>query len=308
MTTTKKVRVVTHGPSTPVRIVVNGPSDPVEVITSGPSDPVRIVTRGTSDPVRGLVVGPPVGYLLTMTITTTMAEIAQIYEMAVAVGETVYIDWGDGTVDAFTGDTSPINHTYGAAGTWSVVISNASQITILDLEDQKITFAVSAANPIPAGMLRLVLYDLPGLTWDVSTTVPMPAGLTLLVLFTLPGFSWTVSPTNPMPAGMQVLIMTALPGFVWTVGASAPVPTGITFMGYYNTLNQSSVDNILEQIWIAKAGFTDAAPSLDILASNSAPSGIYQAASPPTTGEEFAYDLVFGAYEPDGPEWIVSTH
>lgn len=308
MSTTKKVRVVTHGCSRPVRVAVNGPSDPVEVVTNGPSDPVRIVTRGASDPVRGLVVGPPVGYLLTMTITTLIADIAQIYELEVALGETVNIDWGDGVIESFTGNNSPINHNYAAAGTWAVSISNASEITILDLEDQKITLTVSAPNPIPAGMHRLVLYDLPGLTWDVSVTVPMPLGLTLLVLNTLPGFTWTVSPTTPMPTGMLVLILTALPGFDWTVGALAPVPTGIIFLGYYNTLNQSTVDNILEQIWLAKAGFTDAAPSLDIVASNSAPSGVYQAASPPTTGEEFAYDLVFGAYEPAGPEWTVSTH
>lgn len=62
MTSTKKVRVVTHGCSTPVRVAVRGPSDPVEVVTSGPSDPVRIVDHGTSDPVRGILSNPQLIY------------------------------------------------------------------------------------------------------------------------------------------------------------------------------------------------------------------------------------------------------
>jgi hypothetical protein len=46
-------------------------------------------------------------------------------------------------------------------------------------------------------------------------------------------------------------------------------------------------------IWSNKANFTYATPTLDLLGgSNAAPNGMYQAASPPTTGNEKKYDQI----------------
>jgi hypothetical protein len=73
-------------------------------------------------------------------------------------------------------------------------------------------------------------------------------------------------------------------------------------------LTQADVDTVLEEIWNNKANFTWSAPTLDLLGiNNAAPSGTYQAASPPTTGNEYKYDLVNGVYTAAGPEWTVTT-
>jgi hypothetical protein len=75
---------------------------------------------------------------------------------------------------------------------------------------------------------------------------------------------------------------------------------------YQNSLTQAQVNTVLQKIWENKANFTAAAPILNLI-TNAAPSGTYQAASPPTTGKEYAYDLVNGAYTAAGPEWTVTT-
>jgi hypothetical protein len=81
---------------------------------------------------------------------------------------------------------------------------------------------------------------------------------------------------------------------------------GIQSILYQNLLTQAQVDTVLQKIWENKANFTAAAPILN-LGANAAPSGTYQAASPPTTGNEYKYDLVNGVYTAAGPEWTVTT-
>lgn len=86
----------------------------------------------------------------------------------------------------------------------------------------------------------------------------------------------------------------------WSGGAK------IRTIVWESALSEAAVDAVVNAIWANKANFTYATPSLDILGgSNAAPSGTYQAASPPTTGKEKIYDLVNGSYTPDGPEWTI---
>jgi hypothetical protein len=92
------------------------------------------------------------------------------------------------------------------------------------------------------------------------------------------------------------------------VTCSAWTNNAVHSIQWESSCNAAKVDSILLAIWTNKANFTFATPTLDLLGgSNAAPNGTYQAASPPTTGKEYAYDLVNGSYTPAGPEWIVQT-
>lgn len=55
--------------------------------------------------------------------------------------------------------------------------------------------------------------------------------------------------------------------------------------------SQAAVDAIVQEIYDNWAGYTAAAPSLNISGTNSAPSGTYQDGDPPTTGKEYIYEI-----------------
>ena len=56
-------------------------------------------------------------------------------------------------------------------------------------------------------------------------------------------------------------------------------------------LIQATVDAILLGLYLRRASFTNAAPTLNISGTNSVPSGVYQDADPPTTGLEYVWEL-----------------
>mgnify|MGYP001332165902 CR=1 FL=1 len=73
-----------------------------------------------------------------------------------------------------------------------------------------------------------------------------------------------------------------------------------------NGLTEAQVDAVLTGIWSGKANYTYATPALNIGGTNAAPSGAYQSQCPPTSGKEYAYDLVNGICTAAGPEWTVT--
>jgi hypothetical protein len=54
----------------------------------------------------------------------------------------------------------------------------------------------------------------------------------------------------------------------------------------------AQVDAWVSAIYQRRAAFTAATPTLTIGGTNQAPSGVYQNATPPTTGKEYIYKLV----------------
>lgn len=60
--------------------------------------------------------------------------------------------------------------------------------------------------------------------------------------------------------------------------------------------SQAAVDALLADMYAERAAFTYATPSLNVGANNSVPSGVYQDATPPTTGLEYVFKL---ANDPD---------
>ena len=221
--------------------------------------------------------GASVPTTFTLTCTTTGAATLTLQKLTVAAGKTVTVSWGDTNSNNYTG-TGARTHAYAGAGTYTVTMSLAADIIELDLRDTKLSGSIDASNPMPTGLTSLTLYSLSGLSWTSSSTVPIPTGL-------------------------QTMVVTGCPSalFPYWTGANA-----IRTVQLENAYSQANVDAICLGIWGNKPNFTYATPSLDILGgSNATPSGIYQTASPPTTGKEYLYDLVNGSYTPAGPEWTV---
>lgn len=75
----------------------------------------------------------------------------------------------------------------------------------------------------------------------------------------------------------------------------AVIPASTAMQQYYIQdcgLSQAAVDAIILNAYTNRAGFTYATPTFNVGDTNSAPSGIYQFANPPTTGKEMIYWLV----------------
>lgn len=56
--------------------------------------------------------------------------------------------------------------------------------------------------------------------------------------------------------------------------------------------NQAQVDALVDALWVYRGNLVDFPRVVNIGGTNSAPSGTYQTAAPPTTGKERVYDLV----------------
>jgi len=67
------------------------------------------------------------------------------------------------------------------------------------------------------------------------------------------------------------------------------------------------VDAILLDIYTGRAGYTNAAPVLNVGGSNAAPSGVYQDAAPPTTGLEYKYKLVVDPDAEGFNKWAITS-
>jgi len=77
------------------------------------------------------------------------------------------------------------------------------------------------------------------------------------------------------------------------IGGTSPVAaTGIHIIYAYSSESQADLDDILARLYADRALFTYANPVLNIGGSNPPPSGVYQDATPPTMGKEYAYKLV----------------
>jgi len=93
------------------------------------------------------------------------------------------------------------------------------------------------------------------------------------------GYVWVKN----MPVATFTIIFTAGGLAGWTA------PINIDFRG--NSLNQGQVDQILADFWAGYPAKTVLGGVL-IVTGNAAPSGTFQAANPPTTGKEYAYELL----------------
>lgn len=211
--------------------------------------------------------GAPAPTTFTMVATTTAdAQTVTINKLQAA--NAYEIDWGDGSApqEVAAGYSGTLTHEYASAGAYNVVIPQAAGYTDIDIRDSKIGMTVTAVNPFPSVTNFVYLNTLPGLTWTVSTDTPFPSVTNSVNLRDLPGLTWgSGAATN-----------------LHSVGA----------ITYESSLSQPAVDAVLADLYSVFPARTKVG-TIDLLGGgNAAPSGTLQAACPPTTGKEYAYELV----------------
>jgi hypothetical protein len=72
-------------------------------------------------------------------------------------------------------------------------------------------------------------------------------------------------------------------------------------------LNAATIDTILEDLYAGRMGFTAAAPVATMGGNNGDPNGVYQAANPPTTGQEYKHVLVNDDNGEGFKKWAITT-
>ncbi len=159
-------------------------------------------------------------------------------------------------------------------------------MAVLSLYNTSSTITGTLAS-IPAGMQYM---DLSSTSSTITGTLAsMPAGMVVLHLgSTTSAITGTLA---SMPAGMAVLHLGSTSSTI-TGGAGAPLAVGISWIDISATsMLTAAVDEVVGYLYTYRTSWTTAAPVLGIGGSNQAPSGIYQSATPPTSGKETIYDL-----------------
>lgn len=236
--------------------------------------------------------GASVPTTFTMVATTTAdAQTVTINKLQAA--NAYEIDWGDGSAPqaVAAGYSGTLTHQYASAGAYNIVIPQAAGYVHIDIRDSKIGMTVTAANPFPSITSYVDLQNLPGLTWAVNAANPFPAVTSYVALGSLPGLTWTANAANPFPAVTGAVTLYNLSGLTWGSGAAINLHS-VGAITYESSLSQPAVDAVLADLYSVFPARTKAG-TIDLLGGgNAAPSGTLQAACPPTTGKEYAYELV----------------
>ena len=155
---------------------------------------------------------------------------------------------------------------------------------------------------LPAGMVYLHL----GSTSSVITgsLADLPAGMTHLYLGNTS--SVITGSLADLPAGMTHLYLYSTSSTI-TGGATAIAATGLRETYLYSCVyTAAQLDGLLERLYTDRALFTYATPILQIGGTNPDPNGVYQDAIPPTTGLEYAYQLVNDPRAEGFNKWSIS--
>ena len=253
--------------------------------------------------------------------TTTGAATLTIAALTVITGKTVVVDWGDGSSNTYTAGAGARTHDYTGAGTFTVKITPPTDIIALTLSDNKVTLNSAdikagvnitsfTANGLKAGKFdsadvsawrptSFYLYSMPSgyagtfNSSDVSAWRP-----TELRLYSMPsGYAGTFNSSDVSAWRPTYFRLYSMPVATYTITISDGGFDGwntkaLTFQMQGNSLSQAQVDQILSDFWTGYSTRTAAGGSINVGGSNAAPSGTLQAANPPTTGKEFAYELV----------------
>ena len=245
---------------------------------------------------------------LTLTATTTgAAESVTIARMTLRVASR--IDWGDGTYTEMTAnDEAPKLHTYAVAGTYRVAVFRVGDVTQVQLDSAKIgglNTQQLRRSPIVYFWVTAITgsaidsADMAGWTptnWQLRS---MPAGTYSIDSADMAGWTPTYWRLYSMPAAGSSYTFGAAIMRNWTSAASIACQDLALLVGV--------VDAILLDIYTGRAGYTNAAPVLNVGGSNAAPSGVYQDAAPPTTGLEYKYKLVVDPDAEGFNKWAITS-
>lgn len=202
----------------------------------------------------------------------------------------------------------------------SMNVSNASSLFHsgflgFEIKDtQTVYWTINQSNPIPSQFRIFGFDNCQNVKWNIND-VPFPSGTTYIKVVGQNDFYWTPNSLSPIPSSVTYMQVSG-DWLYWEVSSDANIPQlsntfllyscpNVTFDSSFsfspayrtiqieNNLSQADVDLILEKAYDAFPTKTSSGGSIDLLGGgNEAASGIYQAANPPDTGLEYAYELV----------------
>jgi hypothetical protein len=257
--------------------------------------------------------------IATYTVTTTGAHTHTINALTVTTGETVLVDWGDGSDNTYSGSGTR-THNYAGAGVYTVTIVNFDYVTDLRIFNQASTVSGDLSGWVLPSSLTLLRLDGNSFSGDLSGWV-LPSSLTQLYLYNN-SFSGDLSGWV-LPSGMVQLRLQNnnfsgdLSG--WTLPSSMTLlylfnnsfsgdlsgwvlPSSMTMLHLYsnnfsdgptlpansaltqyriesNGLNQATINSILWRIYQNSGSRTATGGTINVGGSNAAPSGTFQAAA-----------------------------
>jgi len=109
-----------------------------------------------------------------------------------------------------------------------------------------------------------------------------------------------------MPSGLTTLYLIAVTGVV--IEATDSLPATLTTIQYESSLSAAAVNAFLAALYLAFPTRTGTGGTVDLLGGgNAAPGGVYGPACPPTTGQEYKYELVYDSCGISSKHWISVT-
>lgn len=276
---------------------------------------------GAVGPVALATAGAAPSVIATWQCVTTGAATHSIADLTVSAA--TIIDWGDGATSEYTGSGAR-SHNYAGAGTWTVRVLSALNVTGLALSDNKVLLNSADVKEM-SNIASFVMESTKGGAFN-SSDVAHWRPTTFKLIGPSPSFGGIFNSSNLVdwrpttfelsgqwnyvfvgsfssadvaawrPTTFRLYDMPVSWGFSAT-GGLANWTTLTSFTINYQGLSQATVNAVLWELYQASAAPRTVSGGGINLSTLLAPSGTYQAvASPPvsaaTPGKEIAYELL----------------
>ncbi len=212
-------------------------------------------------------------------------------------------DWGDGSATE-TGDS--MSHAYDA-GTYTVTLTLTdipTALTSIDVSGDYVVGDFLGCIRTCKALTVIIAHTNTGLMTNCSrVSLQWWPALTHLYL--------SITSVSGDISGWTLLASLSLLSLNNTSVEGAPTFTSavaLRNLQYHDcALAQATVDAILLAMYNRRASFTYASPAANLGGTNDDPSGVYQDATPPTTGLEYKYKLVVDPDAEGFNKWVITT-
>jgi len=255
---------------------------------------------------------------LTLTGTVTAGQTLTLQRMTVS--ESSVVHWGDGSTTNLTANsTAAVSKVYAAGGVYEIRVEKASKITQIDLRDTKISLFDTAQLKSSLITYITAFGALQNFTIKSSDMVNWPMSIYQITSMPFGGIyeldsadmvNWnpTTFLAQAMPAGSYSIRTSDFAawnpvffGYFAMPPGSLIISSASDFAGWVRAttirtdnmaLLQPAVNRILEGVYSMFPARIATGGEIRVGGTNAAPSGVFQAACPPTTGLEWRYELL----------------
>jgi hypothetical protein len=230
----------------------------------------------------------------SFTVTTTGAQTLTIGALTVSADTTV--EWGDGSTDTYSG-AGARTHNYAGAGAWRIRILQPLNVTAFNMEAPGVLYSFNSANigkmsnttdfRLSFANARTTVFNLADFAaWRPIIFITYNGEVNVTGTFNSASISgWAPLVVFYHLNNANVVCTFARDDF------NGLVATNEVSIGN-NGLSQAQVNAVLLGLYTAAQSRTATGGSIDISGTNAAPSGVYAAECPPTTGKSAAFELI----------------